>query len=128
MSFKELTVLIDARNVARSQWPNIPDQKLVDLCWSWGAEAGYEVVIVFDGVAPIDVAGKRELGPGCTVVGTGHRSADSWIEREAHRYQERKQPYWLVTSDRLLRSVAGVHAERTVGGGTFAGDLTAAGP
>lgn len=117
--------MIDARNVARSQWPNIPDQKLVDLSWSWGAQAGYEVIVVFDGVAPIDIVGKRELGPGCTVVGTGRRSADSWIEREAYRYQEREQPYWLVTSDRLLRSVAGVHAERIIGGGTFANELTA---
>lgn len=124
MRSQTLTVLIDARNVARSQWPNIADQRLVDPCWSWAAEAGYEVVAVFDGVAPGDVVGRRELGPGCTVVGSGRRSADSWIEREARRYQDQKRQYWLVTSDRLLRSVAGVHAERTVGGGAFADELT----
>ena len=124
MSHKQLIVLIDARNVARSKWPNIPEQKLVDLCWSWGAEQGYAVIVVFDGTAPIDVVGRRDLGPGCSVVGTGRRSADSWIEREAHRYQEEGQEYWLITSDRVLQNVAGAHAERIVGGGTFAKELT----
>lgn len=123
-SKQELTVLIDALNVARSQWPNIPSEKLVDLCWSWGAEQGHDVVIVFDGVAPVDVVGRRELGPGCTVVGSGRKSADTWIERETGRLRDLNQPYWLVTSDRVLRTVAGAHAERTIGGGTFAEELT----
>lgn len=124
MSPKQTAVLIDARNVARSQWPNIPDQRLVDLCWSWGAFHGYRVVVVFDGVAPNGLVGQRNFAPDCTVVGCGRRSADSWLEREARRYHDNGQPYWLVTSDRVLRDVAGVHAERTVGGGTFANEIS----
>lgn len=116
-------VLIDARNVARSVWPNIPDEKLVDRCWSWGAAQGCEVSVVFDGPAPGGLIGQREFGPGCVVVGTGRRSADSWLEREAHRCHEAGQRYWLVTSDRVLRDVAGVNAERTIGGGTFANEI-----
>lgn len=121
---QKVTVLIDALNVARSQWPNISRDKLVDLCWSWGAEQGHEVVVVFDGAAPIDVVGERRLGPGCRVVGSGRRSADAWIEREARRLRDAGAPYWLVTSDRVVRSVAGASAVRTIGGGTFARELT----
>ena len=32
-------------------------------------------------------------------------------------------PYWLVTSDRELRELAGRGAERVIGGGTFANEL-----
>lgn len=124
MSSKAVKVLIDARNVVRSQWPNIADQKLVDLCWSWGAQHGHHVVVAFDGVAPAGLVGEKEMGPGCTVIGCGSRSADSWLEREAHRCHDAGQLYWLVTSDRLLRNVAGVHAERVIGGGTFAGEIS----
>jgi hypothetical protein len=47
-----LTVLIDARNVLRSRWPNIPEDELVRLIGEWAAEEGLEPEIVFDGRAP----------------------------------------------------------------------------
>jgi hypothetical protein len=100
-----LTVLIDARNVLRSRWPNIPEDELVRLIGEWAAEEGVEPEIVFDGRAP-------EGG-----IGTGGESADDWIAR---RVGEMDSPYWLVTSDRELRERAGAGADRVIGGGAFA--------
>jgi hypothetical protein len=104
-----LTVLIDARNVLRSRWPNIPEDELVRLICEWAAGEGIEpetvFETVFDGSAP-------EGG-----IGTGGESADDWIARRA---AEIEGPYWLVTSDRELRERAGGGAERVIGGGAFA--------
>ena len=46
-------------------------------------------------------------------------TADAWLIREAARFA----PYWLVTSDRELRELAGREAKRVIGGGTFAKEL-----
>ena len=46
-------------------------------------------------------------------------TADELLIREAARFA----PYWLVTSDRELRELAGRQAERVIGGGTFAKEL-----
>ena len=46
-------------------------------------------------------------------------TADEWLIREAERFA----PYWLVTSDRELRKLAGPGAERVIGGGSFAKEL-----
>jgi predicted RNA-binding protein with PIN domain len=100
-----LTVLIDARNVLRSRWPNFAEDELVDLISAWAKEEGVEPVIVFDGPAPADA------------IGTGAESADDWIARRAAELEE---PFWLVTSDRELRERAGGRAERIIGGGAFA--------
>lgn len=97
-------VLVDARNVLRSRWPNVPEAELVETVQDWASREGHEVVIVFDGSAPEGA------------VGTQGETADDWIAREAARIQE---PFWLVTSDRELRERAGTRAERTVGGGAF---------
>jgi hypothetical protein len=105
------TVVVDARNVLRSRWPNIPEQELVDLARDWAERNALEVLLVFDGDAPEQAD---------DVVGTGRESADDWIAREALLYA----PYWLVTSDRELRRRAGTGAERVIGGGSFAGELT----
>lgn len=104
-------MIVDGRNVERSRWPNIPPTELVELAREWARRTGVEIVVVFDGRAPVDAD---------DVVGTGSEIADDWIAREAHRYR----PYWLVTSDRELRRRAGRHAERVVGGGSFARELT----
>ena len=111
-----LTVLIDARNVLRSQWPNIPEGELVELARRWAHEHGHRLVIVFDGRGPEAQA--------ADVVGTGRESADDWLTREAARLAEAGEPFWLVTSDRELRDRAGGHAERVIGGGSFARELT----
>jgi len=60
-----LTVLIDARNVLRSKWPNIPEAELVELARRWAVERGYQPVIVFDGRGPQGTAcgaAKRPCG------------------------------------------------------------------
>ena len=77
------TVLIDAENVRRSLWPNMPGDELVEE----GSESGD------DQIARL----VRELDP----------------------------PVWVVTSDRELRERVHDHAERIIGGGSFARELAA---
>jgi len=106
--------LVDAPNVRRSLWPNLSPERLVELLAEWAAREDVEAVAVFDGPAPAGVAGVE-------VVGTGRESADDWITQRAAKLDE---PYVLVTSDRELRERAGGRAERVVGGGSFARELT----
>jgi hypothetical protein len=80
-------------------WPNIPRDELVDLVDAWAERQGVEAVLVFE----------------------GKESADDRIAREV---AELDGPYWLVTSDRELRERAGGRAERVIGGGHFARELT----
>jgi hypothetical protein len=113
------TVLVDARNVLRSQWPNLPEKELVDLARAWGERHGHELVLVFDGTAPGHTTGEQRLDDHIVLVGSGAKSADEWLIREAPRYDDA----WLVTSDRALREAAGAHAARLIGGGSFLRDL-----
>jgi predicted RNA-binding protein with PIN domain len=110
-------VLIDARNVLRSQWPNIPEQELVERACEWAKRNGVRAVVVFDGGAP------TRQNEHCLVVGTGGESADEWLVRRADELLAEGARFWLVTSDRALRDVAGRGAERTIGGGSFANEL-----
>jgi hypothetical protein len=105
-------VLVDARNVLRSRWPNVRDAELVERTQEWAEKEGVNALIAFDGPAP-------EGG-----IGTQGESADDWIARAAAQLDE---PYWLVTSDRGLRARAGDRAVRTIGGGAFLRDLGLAG-
>jgi predicted RNA-binding protein with PIN domain len=115
-------VLVDARNVLRSRWPNIPEDELVERCVEWSRLKDIRAAIVFDGRAPGGLVGERELDERCRLVGSGDESADDWLIRAADGLRSRQEPFWLVTSDRALREAA--HgAERTVGGGAFAGEL-----
>lgn len=68
------------------------------LAEAWGKDQGVDVVVVFE---------KED------------ETADEWLIREAARFK----PYWLVTSDRELRELAGREAERVIGGGSFAREL-----
>ena len=108
-----MTVLIDARNVLRSEWPNRSEEELVELCCAWASRHGYRAVLVFDRDAP-----PAPPADGCLVIGTGAETADERLEREAAELAAGGRPHWLVTSDRALRAAAGQRAER-VGGGTF---------
>ena len=108
-------VLIDARNVLRSQWPNVPEDELVERTRAWAERHWRRAVLVFDGTAPGGVVGTRELDETVTLVGSGGETADEWLIREAPRHPGA----WLVTSDRALRAAAGSAAERVIGGGSF---------
>lgn len=101
-------VLVDARNVLRSRWPNVPEAELVESCRAWADREGVTALLVFDGRAPAGA------------VGTQEESADDWIARASAELEE---PYWLVTSDRGLRARAAGGAERTIGGGAFLREL-----
>jgi predicted RNA-binding protein with PIN domain len=115
----DATVLIDARNVQRSQWPNLRDEELVDRSRAWAERNGNRIVLVFDGKAPGGVVGATELDERTTLVGSGGESADEWLIREAPHYRRA----WLVTSDRALRAAAGGEADRVIGGGGFLREL-----
>ena len=113
------TVLVDARNVLRSQWPNVPEEELVHRILDWARRHGHKVVIVFDGKAPGGIVGEQRLDERGTLVGSGQESADDWLIRESPRFGDA----WLVTSDRALREAAGANAARLVGGGAFLQEL-----
>jgi predicted RNA-binding protein with PIN domain len=102
--------------VLRSTWPNIPARELVELCVKWAAAEGCRAVVVFDGSAPAVDPGDAPV----ELVSTGGESADDWIAREAAALLSAGRPFWLVTSDRELRTRASEGAERVIGGGTFA--------
>jgi hypothetical protein len=89
------TVLVDAENVRRSLWPNIPKTELVDLCIAWAKAEGHDVEVVWE----------------------GEESADDHIAGAVKRVEP---PAWVVTSDRELRTRVEPYAERIIGGGTFA--------
>lgn len=94
------TVLVDAENVRRSLWPNIPPDELEALCARWAEEHGHDVLVVWEGSG----------------------TADDRIAREV---AELDPPVWVVTSDRELRERVDAHAERVLGGGSFARELRA---
>jgi hypothetical protein len=93
------TVLVDAENVRRSLWPNMPGDKLVERSARWGTQQAHDVRVVWE----------------------GRESADDQIAALA---QELAGPVWVVTSDRELRERVREHAERIIGGGSFARELT----
>jgi predicted RNA-binding protein with PIN domain len=113
-----LTVLVDGRNVLRSQWPNIPEDDLVELACGWAERNGVHAVVVFDGRAPQSSGTDH-----CTVLGTRGETADEWLTRRAAELRADSERFWLVTSDRELRRAAGEGAERLIGGGSFADEL-----
>ena len=101
---------------------------MVARCRAWAARSGRRAVVVFDGTAPGGIVGEKEIDAHCVVVGTAQESADEWLERASAERRAAGTPYWLVTSDRALRAAAGSGAERVVGGGSFARELTALEP
>jgi hypothetical protein len=113
-------VLVDARNVLRSRWPNLEDGWFLDRVREWAEREEVDTVVVFDGRAPDGTAGEQPLDERTRVVGTGGRSADDWIAEQAPALASGR-PLWLVTSDRGLRGR--VAADRVIGGGSFAGLL-----
>ena len=115
----DTTVLIDGRNVQRSQWPNLTEEELIERTRAWAERNGKRTVLVFDGKATGGIVGAEELDDRTTLVGTGDETADDWLIREAPNYPGA----WLVTSDRALRAAAGNQAERVIGGGSFLREL-----
>jgi hypothetical protein len=92
------TVLVDAENVRRSLWPNMPGEELEQRSKAWGEQEGHDVQIVWE----------------------GNESGDDQIARLV---TELEPPVWVVTSDRELRERVRDHAEHVIGGGSFAREL-----
>ena len=116
-------MIVDARNVLRSRWPNLRENWFLERVRAWAESEGVRALVVFDGRAPGDVLGEAELDGRTTVVGTGAQIADDWIAERAPELAARGRRLWLVTSDRGLRARVAAHVERTIGGGAFAGML-----
>ena len=98
-------VVVDAENVRRSLWPNLPASELVARARAWAEREGHELLVVFDGEAPEDAP---------DVVGTAY--ADDAI---AAAVDGAEGPVWVVTSDRELRRRVEERADRILGGGSF---------
>jgi hypothetical protein len=111
-------VLVDARNVIRSRWPNLDPGRFLERTRAWAEREGVEALVVFDGRAPAWEDDER-----LAVVGTGEGSADDLIADEAARLAGEGRPVWLVSSDRGLRARAAPYMGRAIGGGTFVGML-----
>src|SRR5687767_190557 len=107
----EAVVLVDGRNVMRSRWPNMREDRVLELAEQWAVREGALPVVVFDGPAPEGA------------IGTGRESADDWIAREAARLAGEGNRVWLVSSDRGLRQRVAPYVERTIGGGAFVREL-----
>jgi hypothetical protein len=110
-------VLVDARNVVRSRWPNIREDRFLELTRAWAEEEGVRAIAVFDGGAPDAI-------DGLPVVGTGPESADDWIAQQVAEAPPGER-IWLVSSDRGLRARVVHRIERVIGGGAFATSLEA---
>jgi hypothetical protein len=89
---------VDAENVRRSLWPNIPRDELTELVERWAEREGAVARLIWEGA----------------------ETADDRIAREA---ADLDSPYWLVTSDRGLRERVAAEADRVIGGGAFAREL-----
>lgn len=98
-------VLVDAWNVIRSRWPNLEEQRFLDLTRRWAERERAEATVVFDGRTP------------------SGESADDWIADAAKTHARVGRRLWVVTSDRELRRRVEPFVERTIGGGAFATQL-----
>ena len=98
-------VVVDAENTRRSQWPNLSREELARRAREWAGREGHELLVVFDGAPPEDAP---DL--------VGSRNADDAIVELA---LELGSPWWLVTSDRVLRERVGDRPARVIGGGSF---------
>jgi hypothetical protein len=92
------TVVVDAENVRRSTWPNIPADELETLAANWATLHGHDVRVIWE----------------------TDESADDTIARQVPALE---RPIWVVTSDRELRERVREHVDRIVGGGSFAREL-----
>jgi hypothetical protein len=115
---EEPIVLVDARNVIRSRWPNLREDWFLEQARAWAEREGVRARVVFDGRAPAWEDDER-----LTVEGTGRHIADDRIAEEAGRLAAEGRRVWLVSSDRGLRARVQPHVERAIGGGAFAGKL-----
>ena len=113
MSDAPVKVLIDARNVQRSRWPNLSDSELVELAEALGRRTWARAR---DRVRRAALRTERSEQV-AKVPTTG------WLAKPT-RLAEAGEPFWLVTSDRELRERAGPGADKVVGGGTFVRELT----
>jgi hypothetical protein len=115
---QEPIVLVDARNVIRSRWPNLREERFLERTRAWAEREGVRARVVFDGRAPAWEDDDR-----MRVAGTRGESADDRIVAEAQRLAENGRRVWLVSSDRGLRDRVTPYVERAIGGGSFAGEL-----
>jgi hypothetical protein len=105
-------IVVDAENARRSAWPNLSKDELVERSRAWAEREDLDLLVVFDGPPPDDAP---------DLIGSGSRSADDVIA-------DLPGPFWLVTSDRVLRARVGDSAERVLGGGSFLREIATVQP
>jgi hypothetical protein len=91
-------VLVDAENVRRSLWPNMPGDELEERSAAWGEREGHVVQVIWEG-------------------------SESGDDQIARLVEELDPPVWVVTSDRGLRERVRDSTDRIIGGGSFAREL-----
>lgn len=116
-------MIVDARNVLRSRWPNLKESWFLERVRAWAERERVRALLVFDGPAPGGTLGSTPLDERTAVVGTGGQIADDWIAEHVPELAAREHAVWLVSSDRELRDRVADHVERAIGGGSFAGTL-----
>jgi hypothetical protein len=115
--------VVDARNALRSRWPNLRENWFLERVSRWASRESVRALVVFDGRAPGGLVGEADLDGRTTLVGAGG-SADDWIAERIPELAAHDR-VWLVSSDRGLRARVAPHVVRTIGGGSFAGELEA---
>jgi hypothetical protein len=115
--------VVDARNALRSRWPNLREDWFLERVSRWASRESVRALVVFDGRAPGGLVGEADLDGRTTLVGAGG-SADDWIAERIPELAAHDR-VWLVSSDRGLRARVAPHVVRTIGGGSFAGELEA---
>lgn len=116
-----LHVIIDARNVMRSRWPNAGERELVDAVARWASEHPHTpiVAVVFDGTFEGDGPGVYEHDERTVIVATKGEIADDVIAREVEELRAESEPVIVATSDRELRERVESHGAKVIGGGSF---------
>ncbi|MCW2927332.1 MAG: hypothetical protein JWM86_1300 [Thermoleophilia bacterium] len=111
-------VLVDARNVQRSAWPNPSDSSFVEALEAWALEQApdEDVVAVFDG--------EPDAAPDGPVLLVATDYADDELVARAIAAHAEGRSVRVATSDRALRlrlEAAGAHI--SWGGGAMLGEL-----
>jgi rRNA-processing protein FCF1 len=108
-------LVVDAENVRRSIWPNVPLDELVELCARHAEREALDVVVALDG-PPAQLAADQ-----VPLLAEPGRSADDLIV--AHVAGLAPGTATVATSDRALRERLDAHLVSFVGGGAFVREL-----
>lgn len=108
--------VVDGHNVLHSQAALKDPVQLIDLCASFAAVEGCDVLLVFDGAGDIP---DTTIG-GLQVIFAGLPSADTVIEREVRAAAGQYSEQLVVTNDNALAAAVAAHIQVPVEAAGFA--------